>query len=41
MWILAPKGHEDEGAYAVKDGAEKKLYFFLKNEMIVNDMVYN
>ena len=25
MWILAPKGHEDEGAYAVKDHAGEKV----------------
>ena len=30
MWILAPKGHEDEGAYAVKDGAGEKVVFLFE-----------
>ena len=30
MWILAPKGHEDEGAYAVRDGAGEKVVFLFE-----------
>ena len=30
MWILAPKGHEDEGAYAVKDGVGEKVVFLFE-----------
>ena len=30
MWILAPKGHEDEGAYAVKDYAGEKVVFLFE-----------
>ena len=30
MWILAPKGFTDEGAYAVKDGAGEKVVFLFE-----------
>tara|TARA_Y100001937_G_C6973812_1_gene264552 strand:+ start:27 stop:290 length:264 start_codon:yes stop_codon:yes gene_type:complete len=30
MWILAPKGHEDEGAYAVRDGTGEKVVFLFE-----------
>tara|TARA_B100000927_G_C16348309_1_gene422242 strand:- start:364 stop:627 length:264 start_codon:yes stop_codon:yes gene_type:complete len=30
MWILAPKGHEDEGAYAVRDAAGQKVVFLFE-----------
>ena len=30
MWILAPKGYKDEGAYAVKDSAGEKVVFLFQ-----------
>ena len=41
MWILAPKGYKDEGAYAVKDSAGEKVVFLFKNMMTVRDMDFN
>ena len=33
MWILAPKGYRDEGAYAVKDSAgEKGVFLFQEHD---------
>lgn len=30
MWILAPKGYKDEGAYAVKDSNGEKVVFLFQ-----------
>ena len=30
MWILAPKGYKDEGAYAVKDSSGEKVVFLFQ-----------
>ena len=30
MWILAPKGYKDEGAYAVKDSRGEKVVFLFQ-----------
>ena len=32
MWILAPKGYKDEGAYAVKDSAGEKVVFLFQEQ---------